>query len=57
MTKLWLVLRDRSGWHRAVNRLTYWDSANEQEVDQADTYPEACKLADQLNTIAEVQDG
>jgi hypothetical protein len=55
--KPWAVLRDRSGWHRAVDRLTYWDRASEQEVGEADSYLEACKIADQYNQISEVQDG
>ena len=34
-----------------------WNKKDEQEIGEADSYLEACRLADQLNQISEVQDG
>lgn len=56
MSKPWLVVQDRSGWHKALHADNYLEDQHDL-AGEADTYPEACKLADQLNQIAEVQDG
>jgi len=52
--KPWLVMRDSSGWHRAVKAPA--GGLGAEVVDRADTYLEACKIADKLNVIREVQE-
>ncbi len=56
MSKPWLVVQDRSGWHKALHADNYLEDQHDL-AGEADTYLEACKIADELNMIAEVQDG
>jgi hypothetical protein len=58
--KLYAVLKDASGWYRAMprERMTpeFLGQVPDLEVAAADTYGEASAVADQLNQVAEVHD-
>ena len=57
----WLVMRDGSGHHRAVQPLSDASRARkgllgDAVVDEADGYDEACRRADELNEVMEVME-
>lgn len=53
----WVVLRDASGWHRAKWIHDLLREEMPQAVDRSASYRGACRTADELNAVAEVQDG
>lgn len=52
-SKPWLVLQDASGWYRALSTTVKCDDA---VVNEANSYSEACKIADELNSVREVHE-
>lgn len=53
----WVVLCDESSWHRAmwIHDLTH--EQIKQAVHRSGSYRGACRIADELNAVTEVQDG